>query len=75
MTDAKTLLLNMLSAIPDGEKVASFFAEDGVVELPFLHAIGIQSRYEGPAQIKAFMLWSGSFIRTSASNRRIRRFN
>jgi hypothetical protein len=49
-------------------------AEDGVVELPFLPAIGIQSSYEGPAQIKAFMITSGNFIRTSASNRRIRRF-
>lgn len=36
MTDAKTLLLSVLSAIPDGEKVAGLFAEDGVVELPFL---------------------------------------
>jgi hypothetical protein len=54
MTEAKTLLLNVLAAIPDGEKVASFFAEDGVVELPFLHAIGIQSRYEGRAKIKVF---------------------
>ena len=36
MTDAKTLLLSVLSAIADGEKVAGLFAEDGVVELPFL---------------------------------------
>jgi hypothetical protein len=49
MTDAKTLLLKVVAAISDGEKVAAFFAEDGVVELPFLHAIGIQSRYEEPA--------------------------
>jgi hypothetical protein len=34
MTDAKTLLLSVLSAIPDGEKIAGLFAEDGVVDLP-----------------------------------------
>jgi uncharacterized protein len=57
MNDPKTLLLNLLAVIPDGEKTAAFFAEDGVVELPFLHAIGIPSRYEGPAKIKEFYDW------------------
>ena len=32
MTDSKSLLLEALTAIPDGEKVAPLFAEDGVVE-------------------------------------------
>ena len=32
MTDATKLLLDLLAVIPDGEKVAAFFAEDGVVE-------------------------------------------
>jgi hypothetical protein len=41
MTDATKLLLDLLAVIPDGEKVAAFFAEDGVVELPYLHTIGI----------------------------------
>jgi hypothetical protein len=36
MKDAKSLLLKLLAAIPDGEKIAPLFAEDGVVELPFL---------------------------------------
>jgi hypothetical protein len=54
MTDAKSLLLKVLSAIPDGKKVAPLFADDGLVELPFLHAIGIQSRYQGHAQISQF---------------------
>jgi hypothetical protein len=59
MNDPKTLLLNLLAVIPDGQKTAAFFAEDGVVELPFLHAIGIPSRYEGPAKIsKSFTIWS-----------------
>ena len=35
MTDAKTLLLDLLAVIPDGEKCAAFFAEDGVLELPY----------------------------------------
>jgi len=34
MTDAKTLSLKVLAIIPDGEKVASFLAKDGVVEPP-----------------------------------------
>jgi hypothetical protein len=29
MTDAKTLLLNLLAVVPDGEKAVAFFAEDG----------------------------------------------
>ena len=37
MKDAKSLLLEALAAIPDGEKVALRLAEDGVVDLPFLH--------------------------------------
>jgi hypothetical protein len=29
MNDPKTLLLNLLAVIPDDEKTAAFFAEDG----------------------------------------------
>ena len=54
MTDAKSLLLEVLAAIPDGKKVAPLFAEDGVVELPFLHSVGIEPRYEGRAAIAGF---------------------
>ena len=39
MTDAKTLLLELLAVIPNGDEVAPLFAEDGVLELPFLHAV------------------------------------
>ena len=42
MKEAKSLLLEVFAAIPDGVKVAPLFAEDGVVELPFLHSVGIQ---------------------------------
>lgn len=54
MTDAKKLLLDLLAVIPDGEKTAAFFAEDGVFEIPFLHAIGIPARYQGRVQIREF---------------------
>jgi hypothetical protein len=39
MTDATKRLLDLLAVIPDGEKVAAFFAEDGVMELPYLYAL------------------------------------
>ena len=54
MDDAKTLLLEVLAVIPDGEKVASLFAEDGVVELPFLHSADMPTRHQGRAQIRDF---------------------
>jgi hypothetical protein len=44
MKDAKSLLLEVLAAIPDREKIAPLFAEDGVVGLPFLHSVGIEPR-------------------------------
>jgi hypothetical protein len=54
MSDAKTLLSELLAVIPDGDKVASLFAEDGVVELPFLHSAGMPTRHEGRTQIRDF---------------------
>jgi uncharacterized protein len=54
MSDARTLLLEGLAVIPDGEKVASLFAEDGVVELPFLHSAGMPARHQGRTQIRGF---------------------
>jgi hypothetical protein len=54
MRDAKSLLLELLAAIPDGEKLAPLFAEDGVVELPFLHSVGIEPGYKGRAAIAGF---------------------
>ncbi|HEV3310322.1 MAG TPA: nuclear transport factor 2 family protein [Chloroflexota bacterium] len=43
-----------MAVIPDGEKVAPLFAEDGVVELPFLHSVGIEPRCKGRAAIVGF---------------------
>jgi hypothetical protein len=45
MKDAKTLLLEFLAAVTDGQNAAALFAEDGAVELPFLHSVGIPWRH------------------------------
>jgi hypothetical protein len=52
MTDAKHLLLELLAVIPDGAKAAALVAADGVLELSFLHTLGIPTRYQGREAIK-----------------------
>src|ERR1700736_6982448 len=47
MKDAKTLLLEFLAAVTHGRNAAALFAEDGAVELPFLHSLGIPWRHRG----------------------------
>ncbi len=47
MKDAKTLLLEFLAAVTGGQNAAALFAEDGAVELPFLHSVGIPWRPRG----------------------------
>ena len=59
MTDAKTLLLELLAVIPDDDKCAALFAEDGVLELPFLYAVGIPTRHVGRTAIKGFYNFAG----------------
>ena len=59
MTEAKTLLLGLLGVIPDGDKCAALFAEDGFLELPFLHAVGIPTRHVGRTAIKGFFNFAG----------------
>jgi uncharacterized protein len=54
MSDARTLLLELLAVIPNGERVAALFADDGVVELPFLHSLGMPTRHQGRTQIRDF---------------------
>ena len=56
-TDAKILLLDLLAVIPDGEKCAAFFAEDGVLELPLL-----PTRHQGHAAIEQFYNYVGSTL-------------
>ena len=47
MKDAKTLLLEFLAAVTHGQDAAALFAEDGTLELPFLHSVGIPWRHRG----------------------------
>jgi ketosteroid isomerase-like protein len=54
MRDAKALLSELLAVIPNGDRVAALFAEDGVVEIPFLHTLGMPARYHGRTQIRDF---------------------
>ena len=57
IADAKILLLDLLAVIPDGEKSAAFFAEDGVLEIPFL-----PTRHQGRAAIKEFYNYVGGTL-------------
>ena len=52
MKDAKSLLLEVLAAIPDGEKIAPLFVEHGVVELPFLHCLNCNPRHRAPYPLR-----------------------
>ena len=54
MSDAKSILMQLLDAIPDGARTAQLFAEDGVLELPFLRSIGLEPRYQGRQSIHDF---------------------
>ena len=47
MKDAKTLLLEFLAAVTHGRDAAAQFAEDGALELPFLHSLGSPWRHQG----------------------------
>jgi ketosteroid isomerase-like protein len=49
--DSKTLLLKYLASIGDPDRAAALFAEDGVLELPFLRSLGVQPRYTGRSEI------------------------
>ena len=62
MTDAKTLLLDLLAVIPNGRKCAALFAEDGVLELPYLHSLGIPARHQGREAIANFFDFVGSTL-------------
>jgi hypothetical protein len=52
MKDAKTLLLDFLAAVTNGEDAGALFAEDGAVELPFLYSVGIPWRHTGRQAIR-----------------------
>jgi len=62
MNDAKKLLLELLAVIPDGTRAAALFAEDGVLELPFLHTLGVPTRHQGREAIKQFYEFVGGTL-------------
>src|ERR1700731_4026062 len=47
MKDAKTLLLEFLAAVTGAQTAPALSAEDGAVELPFLHSVGVPWRHRG----------------------------
>jgi hypothetical protein len=74
MSDATTLLLELLAVIPNGDRVAALFPDDGVVELPFLHALGMPRDIKAaPRPETSTTGWEAS-TRTSPSSRKTRRF-
>jgi len=52
MKDAKALLLEFLAAVTHGQDAGAVFAEDGALELPFLHSLGIPWRHQGRQAIR-----------------------
>jgi hypothetical protein len=59
MKDAKTLLLDFLAAVTNGEDAGALFADDGAVELPFLYSVGIAWRHEGRQAIRELQAFRG----------------
>jgi len=55
MKNAVQLLQMYLESIQDPRAAAALFADDGVLELPYLQSLGITHRVQGPAQIEAFI--------------------
>jgi uncharacterized protein len=55
MKDSKALLLAYLASVRDPERAASFFADDGAFELPFLRSLGVEPRYTGRREIAALV--------------------
>src|SRR6201984_1240499 len=47
MKDGQTIPLQILAPVPHRQDAAAQFAEDGAVELPFLHSLGIPWRHQG----------------------------
>ncbi|GGC66013.1 nuclear transport factor 2 family protein [Undibacterium terreum] len=55
MKTAPELLNTYLATIQDPRATAALFAEDGVLELPYLASLGIDGRAQGPAAIESFI--------------------
>jgi ketosteroid isomerase-like protein len=55
MNNAKHLLSAYLESIRDPHAAAALFADDGVLELPYLKSLGIDGRAQGPEAIEGFI--------------------
>ncbi len=55
MKTAVQLFQHYLDAIQQPHAAAALFADDGALEIPYLQALGMTSRVEGPAQIESFI--------------------
>ncbi|WP_321786429.1 nuclear transport factor 2 family protein [Paraburkholderia sp. J94] len=55
MNHAKELLAAYLESIRDPRAAAALFADDGVLELPYLKSLGIDGRAQGPEAIEDFI--------------------
>lgn len=55
MNNAKQLLSAYLESIRDARAAAALFADDGVLELPYLKSIGIDGRAQGQKAIEGFI--------------------
>jgi ketosteroid isomerase-like protein len=55
MNNAKQLLAAYLESIRDPRAAAALFADDGVLELPYLKSLGIDGRAQGPKTIEGFI--------------------
>jgi len=54
MKTAKELMLNYLKNVSDADKVSELFADDAVIELPYLASVGLPYRWEGKEVIRKF---------------------
>jgi hypothetical protein len=55
MNDAKQLLSAYLESIRDARAASAPFADDGVLELPYLKSLGIDGRAQGPEALEGFI--------------------
>ncbi|MGC5311416.1 nuclear transport factor 2 family protein [Micromonospora zamorensis] len=56
MRSARGLMLAYTATIADPDATAALFADDGVIELPYLASIGLPPRIAGPDEIRAFIV-------------------
>ncbi|MFF3890302.1 nuclear transport factor 2 family protein [Streptomyces sp. NPDC001914] len=55
MMNARELILAYTANIADPVAASTLFADDGVIELPYLESLGIPPRIEGPDAIREFI--------------------